>query len=413
MKLDLSHKTISEIINGEVLQIIDEQIDLLYYDSRKINTKRKSAFFAFHGRHKDGHPYCENAYKKGVRCFIVSKEIQLPSDCTIIKVEDTLYAYQEIAKYHRTQFNIPVLAITGSFGKTTIKEWLYYLLKDHYNICRTPNSYNSQIGVAQSLLELNEQHELAIFEADISHPDEMERLEEIISPTLGLFTGIGSHYAENFESQNHHLDEHLKLFTGVNTTLILNSNKSDFRRRKINHIETSSEEWSAFITYQDQFPTNKALCLKTAEFLGLTQNEIIQKWTSLPILSGRQEVFEGINNNLIINDTYNIDIDALEQSLEYQFSSKERSIKIVVLNLFQVSTTRKKQIVELVERYKPDEFYILNNEDEVPVKLEQTRDALILFKGSFKSNLSNLVQKFKNRKHETWVEFDIKSILHN
>ena len=412
MKLNISHNNLSEIVNGNILQSTLGSIDIVIYDSRKIATTRKGVFFALKGSQRDGHYYCKDAYDKGVRCFIVSQNTSLPDDAHIIKVENTLAAFQLLAKYHRNKFSIPFIAITGSFGKTTLKEWLYFLLKDHYTICRTPKSYNSQIGVAHSLLELNEKHELAIIEADISHPEEMEKLEEIISPTLGVFTGLGSHYLENFKDQEHHLGEHLKLFTHTNFTFILDKYASPFRRKKINTIITSVNEWKALLAEKEQFPEIKALCLKVAVFLGVKEEVLKTHIYDLPVLSGRQEVFEGINGNLIINDSYNIDIDALEQALEYQFSSREREEKVVVLDLNYVNDYRKKEILQLVNRYHPDNIIVIEN-DVVPEELKSIRNTSILFKGSFNSNLNKIVQQFKNRKHETRISFDLKAIHYN
>ena len=412
MNLDLSHNDLTKIITGKPTQLSPGKIDIIIYDTRKMSTDRLGVFFALKGAHKDGHIYCQDAYNKGCRCFVVSEIIDLPEDAHIIEVENTLSALQELAKYHRSKFQIPVIGITGSYGKTTIKEWLYFILKDDYTICRSPKSFNSQIGVAHALLELEEKHNLAIIEADISHPDEMDKLEDMISPTLGIFTRIGSHYLSNFKDQDHHLSEHLKLFKYTNFTVALSEYASPFRRRKINTLLTDVEEWGDIINDTERFPENRALSLKMAEFLGIERQKLKEKVEALPVLSGRQEVFEGINDNFIINDTYNIDIDALEQALEYQFSSKEKVNKIVVLDLSFIDDNRKKTIIQLVERYKPDEFFIVKD-SILPDKLITACNSSILFKGSYRSNLSELVQQFKNRKHETWVEFDLKAIQHN
>lgn len=411
MKLGLTHSELCSYVNGRLVQEVSGNVDIVIYDTRKITTTRDGVFFAFIG-HRDGHEFVQKAYDKGVRCFVVSQDVDLPEDTSVIYVENTLYAFQELAKEHRNRFTMPVIAITGSLGKTTTKEWLYYLLKEDFRVGRTPKSYNSQLGVAQSLLELNEHHEIALIEADISHPDEMDRLEELISPTLGIFTGIGKHYEQNFPSKEEHLAEHLKLFAHTNFTFILTEYHSQFRRNKISAIETSIDEWREFGIEQQNFPENRSLCLKAAEFLGVERAKLKERIAHLPVLSGRQEVFEGVNGNLIINDTYNMDLDALEQALEYQFSSKERTRKIVVLDLSYVEEVRKSEILELVSKYGPERVFRV--EDNVlPPELIEMKDASILFKSSFHSDLKVLVQKFKNRKHETWVEFDLRAIRSN
>ncbi|MEX1192779.1 MAG: alanine racemase [Brumimicrobium sp.] len=411
MKLGLKHREIADIIEGTIIQKNEGTVDIVVYDSRVITTDRSGVFFALKGK-RDGHEFCQKAYDKGVRCFVVSNTVNLPEDACVISVDDALTALQLLAKNHRNQFSFPVLAITGSLGKTMIKEWLYFLIKDHFNVVRSPKSYNSQIGVAMSLLEMNDQHNFAIIEADISHPNEMISLEEMISPTLGIFTGVGKNYEANFKSKKDHISEHLYLFKHSNITLALDDEHSSLRRNKINAELTNLKSWSNFNVENKPFPKNRTLALFAAEFLGVSKSELSGKVDLLPILSNRQEVFEGQNGNLIINDTYNIDIDALEQSLEYQFSSDERSKKVVVLDLSHVDETRKKQIVELVKSYQPDDFFIVKN-DQIPNDLKKIENASILFKGSYRSNLKQTVQLFKNRKHETWVEFDLKAIKHN
>ena len=412
MKLSLSHSELAQILHGTDHQVASGEIAIVSYDTRRMTTNRPSVFFALKGLQKDGHLYVQQAYDKGCRCFVVSKAVELPNDAHVIYVEDTLKALQLLAKTHREKFSIPVVAITGSFGKTTIKEWLYFLLKDHYVICRSPKSYNSQLGVALALLELEEKHELAIIEADISHPNEMDTLEDMISPTLGVFTRLGSHYLENFEDQEAHLNEHLKLFKHANFTVALKEYASSFRRRKIPAILTDTEEWKDILIQQDRFPENRALCLKMAEFLGQEKSHLQERMKDLPVLSGRQEVFEGINGNFIINDTYNIDIDALEQALEYQFSSQEKKRRIVVLDLSSLNERRKEEVLQLVNRYQPDGLHLIEN-GVLPSELREEQNTSILFKGSYRSPLGELVQQFKNRKHETWVEFDLKAIQHN
>lgn len=411
MKLGLTHKEIASIVDGEIINNIDGEVDILIYDTRMITSDRSGVFFALHNK-RNGHVFCQKAYDKGVRCFVVNEEVNLPEDACVIRVENTLYALQEIAKHHRKKFSYPVLAITGSLGKTMIKEWLYFLIKDHYKVVRSPKSYNSQLGVAISLLEMAENHDFAIIEADISHPDEMLKLEEMISPTLGIFTGVGKNYEDNFESKKQHNAEHLKLFKHANITFALEEEHSALRRSKINAELTNIEDWNEFKPTESPFAKNLTLALFAASFLGVSKSELLEKIKSLPKLSNRLEVFEGQNDNLIINDTYNIDIDALEQSLEYQFSSDEREKKVVVLDLSNLNEERKTQIISLVRSYKPDEFFIIKD-DTIPKELKELKGVSILFKGPYNSSLKDLVKQFKNRKHETWVEFDLKAVKHN
>ncbi|RFC54197.1 alanine racemase [Brumimicrobium aurantiacum] len=411
MKLNLSHSKLIEVIGGSSNQDSSQIVDVIYYDTRLINTSRNGVFFALSDR-RNGHDFVETAYDKGIRTFVVSEAVQLPSDAIVITVENTLRALQQVAKYHRNQFSYPVLAITGSLGKTTIKEWLYFLLSEEFNIVRSPKSYNSQIGVAISLLEMTDEHDFAIIEVDISHPNEMEFIEDMVSPALGIYTGVGHYYADNFESQKMHAAEHLKLFKYTNITFTLTEHKSALRRNKINAELIDVNEWNAVDFTQLSYANNRIIAMHVAAFLGVQKEELKKKADQLPVLSNRMEVFEGQDNNLIINDSYNIDIDALEQALSYQFSSDERKDKIVVLDLSYVDENRRKAILEVVNSYQPTQLFIIED-NSIPKELLKVKDASILFKGSYRSNLKETVQLFKNRKHETWVEFDLKSIEHN
>tara|TARA_B100000508_G_scaffold141097_1_gene147018 strand:+ start:114682 stop:116967 length:2286 start_codon:yes stop_codon:yes gene_type:complete len=413
LKLDLTYQSFAEIIGGDAdLKEAKSKIEVVYYDTRLISRDQKGVFFAIKG-HKNGHHYVQQAFEKGVRLFIVSEHVDLPEEASIIEVEDTLKALQELAKYHRSRFSYPVLAITGGVGKTTIKEWLYYLINDHFSVVRSPKSYNSQLGVALSLLELNDEANFAIIEADISKPGEMDALEEMISPTLGIYTGIGKSYADNFESEKVQHKEHLKLFKHANICFALEEQSSPLRRNKINADFTTIEQWEEYGVYDFTFPKNAALVLHVADFLGVHNRELKEKVLELPVLPNRMEVFEGQNGNLIINDTYNIDIDALEQALNYQFTSNERQEKVVVIDVSYVDEDRRKDILQVVRSFDPNQLFVLDEDHSLPEEVFQLKNTSILFKGSFRSDLSKLVQRFKNRKHETWVEFSLRAIQHN
>ena len=411
MNLNLTHKEFIKIIDGNENQSSSQDINRIYYDTRIINAVNNSVFFALKSR-RNGHDFIQKAYDKGIRSFVVSQKVKLPEDATLITVENTLRALQQLAQHHRNQFHYPVLAITGSLGKTTIKEWLYFLLSEEYNIIRSPKSFNSQIGVAISLLEMSQEHDLAIIEADISHPNEMEFIEDMVSPTLGIYTGVGHYYADHFESQKKHATEHLKLFKHANITFALETHKSELRRNKINAEIIDYNDWSTIDFSHLSHPNNRIIALHVAEFLGIERTILFKKVSLLPTLSNRLEVFEGIDNNLIINDSYNIDIDALEQALSYQFSSDERQDKIVVLDVSFIEESKQHSILNIVNSYQPKEIFIIKD-NHVPKALMEVKNASILFKGSYRSRLKETVLLFKNRKHETWVEFDLKAIENN
>ena len=191
MSYFISH--IAKKLGAKTRIVSDNSIEHIFFDSRKVFFPDTSLFIALKGPRRNGHNFISELYKKGVRNFIVS-EIVRPEDvpdANILFVDDTLKALQDVSAFHRKQFGIPVIGITGSNGKTIVKEWLYQLLHENFNIVRSPKSYNSQIGVPLSVWEMNKQHQLGIFEAGISQAGEMDKLNEIIQPTIGILTNIG------------------------------------------------------------------------------------------------------------------------------------------------------------------------------------------------------------------------------
>ena len=200
------------------------EITTLLTDSRKITDPSKTLFFALESKNNDAHNYISELYASGVRNFVVSKQRNEWRDlkgANFFKVRNCLSALQKLAQHHRSKFNIPIIGITGSNGKTVVKEWLYQLLEKDYNNVRSPRSYNSQIGVPLSVWQLDNDAELGIFEAGISKPDEMENLEPIIRPTIGVLTKIGDAHQENFDSLQQKTLEKLELFKIVRSLFMM------------------------------------------------------------------------------------------------------------------------------------------------------------------------------------------------
>ena len=209
---------ISETIGGTAfIEFPDTTIRTIITDSRKISDSNRGIFFALQGR-RDAHIFISDVYKAGVRNFVIDQasfDRQSFEGCNFFLVDDTLRALQELAAHHRLKFTYPVIGITGSNGKTVVKEWLYQLLAPENNIVRSPKSYNSQIGVPLSVWEMNAENDLAIFEAGVSKAGEMDSLAEIIRPTIGILTNIGEAHNEGFETTEEKIAEKLKLFEGV------------------------------------------------------------------------------------------------------------------------------------------------------------------------------------------------------
>src|SRR5882757_2025221 len=207
---------IRDIVQGTFLQFRrNDPVEQLLLDSRRLIFPETSLFFSLKGPRREGSFFMEELYRRGVRNFVVQEPapsaVAFP-DANIILVKDSLAALQQLASWHRRQFSLPVIGITGSNGKTIVKEWLNQLLEDEFHIVRSPKSYNSQIGVPLSVWQLNEAYELAIFEAGISRRGEMGRLEKILRPTIGLFTNIGEAHSEGFDSRAEKAGEKLQLF---------------------------------------------------------------------------------------------------------------------------------------------------------------------------------------------------------
>lgn len=350
---------IAGIIKAERHGNTGADISWLLTDSRSLCFPEETLFFAIKTKRNDGHRYISELYKNGVRNFVVS---ELPDDmpnCTdanFLVVSDTLQALQQLAEHHRMRFDIPVIAITGSNGKTTVKEWLYQLLSPSCNVCRSPRSYNSQIGVPMSLWLISQNTDLAIIEAGISMPDEMQNLASIIKPTIGVITNIGEAHQENFDSYEEKCREKMCLLSSA-PKAVLNMNDPAIKAcRNILPETTSVTAWhdtandascSCDITITDikkntgttditvlidgaehtfTIPfiddasirnslTCLAVCTQLKQFASI--EDIMERMSRLEPVAMRMEVKNGRNGCTLINDTYNSDIHSLDIALDF------------------------------------------------------------------------------------------------
>ena len=418
MKLDYTYNDIQVITNGKVLvNEYNSNIQSIAFDTRKIADGNSVLFFALTGEFRNGHAFIEEAYKKGVRQFVISESIDISKfqNSTIIQVENTLWALQEIAKNHRQKFNYPIVGITGSVGKTMVKEWIYHFLFSKFRVIRSPKSFNSQLGVALSLLELHENADIALIEMGISKPHEMTRLEEIVNPTYGIFTSFGSAHKENFQNAEKHLDEKLSAFKGCKSTFYHSSIELNLNQiEKIHGIEVHESiinDLKSIIPVQDKISLhNLSLVVAFAKFLNLSADELKAKAKTLPHLAMRMEVFEGINANTIINDTYNLDIDALNYSLEYQLSLAEDLTRVVIIGLDEEADNKKEAISSVIQKFRPDKtIYLKGNE---PIT-EEIKNSIILIKGSRKADMQKIASQFRLKKHKTFLEVDLNALRNN
>ncbi|RAJ04095.1 UDP-N-acetylmuramoyl-tripeptide--D-alanyl-D-alanine ligase [Chitinophaga skermanii] len=369
-------ESISKILKGEILQQAGHpEIEHILLDSRKLNFAETSLFIPLVSARRDAHQYLAELYGKGVSNFVVSEtpDLQKFPKATFILVKDTLQALHALVAAHRHQFHIPVIGITGSNGKTIVKEWLYQLLEKDYNIVRSPKSYNSQIGVPLSVWQMKPEHELAIFEAGISQPGEMVNLEKIIRPTIGIFTNIGEAHDEGFLNIRQKINEKLVLFMKSDVLiyckdyLVLNECINTFHNQvgkkegdnnmqlltwsrkteadiKILSIDKNdqhtridalykNEPLHITIPFVDEGSIENAIhCWALMLFLGKSQEVIQDRMLTLGNIAMRLELKQGINNCSIINDSYNSDLGSLTIALDFLQQQRQHPTRTVILS---------------------------------------------------------------------------------
>ena len=380
---------IAGIINSKTAVQSDASIEHLVIDSRTVLFPADSLFFALKGPRRNGHSFINELYQKGVRNFVVSEKIEEEYDGAIfLQVADTLQALQLLAAWHRKQFSIPVIGITGSNGKTIVKEWLNQLLESNYRIIRSPKSYNSQIGVPLSVWPLNKSHELGIFEAGISQSGEMDKLQRIIQPTIGIFTNIGEAHSENFMSIRQKVNEKLRLFTDVDALIYCKDypeihesiaglwqqlNKGRSKPFVLVNWSTVSEASLQILTiYKEDGNTqisanwrgqqqqitipltdnasieNAINCWCLLLHLGFSPRVIAKKMEQLESVAMRLELKNGINHCSIINDSYSADISSLKIALDFLQQQRQHAKHTLILSDILQSGKSEKELYQEV-----------------------------------------------------------------
>ncbi|MDZ4668448.1 MAG: bifunctional UDP-N-acetylmuramoyl-tripeptide:D-alanyl-D-alanine ligase/alanine racemase [bacterium] len=381
----INYNSICESLPGKVIQANSDNPPVLHVliDSRKLIFTEQALFIAIKGAHNNSHNYLQDVYDAGVRNFIVEEsnyhkaQIKGLVQANIYQTPYGIKALQSIAKLHRQQFNYPVIGITGSNGKTIVKEWLAHLLKDHVHIVRNPKSYNSQIGVPLSVLQMQDVHQLGIFEAGISEPQEMQVLQEIIQPTIGIFTLLGDAHDEGFASKQLKLQEKQLLFkncekviysaeqdnvheffSGLNQSHVepkfpnssLNQPckkyiswsridpKSEFyiqTKIGVHSTQLTCHQTQIEIPFTDQaLIWNACTCLTYLLLEGIDLTQILPKFSDLPVLDMRLQLKEAHQNCLLINDSYSADLGSLKIALEFMEQHAEGFEKTVILSDF-------------------------------------------------------------------------------
>ncbi|CAM4087098.1 bifunctional UDP-N-acetylmuramoyl-tripeptide:D-alanyl-D-alanine ligase/alanine racemase [Flavobacterium antarcticum] len=472
----LSLQDIIPHLNAEIHgNISSKEIDLVSIDSRSMQNNEHTLFFALSGPNYDAHSYIYELIERGVRNFVVHyipANVELKANFFV--VSDTKLALQKFAEYYRNLFSFPVIGITGSNGKTIVKEWLNFLLSPDFNIIRSPKSYNSQIGVPLSVIATNEMHNLGIFEAGISTVGEMNALQKIIKPTIGLLTNIGSAHDEGFDNIGEKIKEKLQLFKDVDV-LIYHKNRTieqflpsigiqitslGTKRRTFNwsfkdkeadvfisknsvldktllKIDYKKQSFEVKVPFLDDASVENAIqCLMVLLHFGYNFETIENRMNLLYPVEMRLKVKNGINNTTIIDDSYSSDFQSLKIALDFLESQNQHKKKTLILSdIFQSGLSneelyaRVSQLVisnkinrvigigETISQYKSKfvNCTTFNSTADFISAFEDLtfENETLLVKGARSFEFEKIVVLLEEKTHETVLEINLNAISHN
>jgi len=468
-----SLKEISLLTGTKIIGNENEVIENIIFDSRLIFSVKNSAFIALTTLKNSGEKYINNAIKKGIKTIIINeKQAKLQQElCDKINwiiCSDTHNFLRLFAKKHLENLNLKTIGITGSNGKTIVKEWIYQCIWDKINSVKSPKSFNSQIGLPLSILQAEESDELGIFEVGISLPNEMQKQAEIFSPKIGIFTYLGTAHSENFKNENEKLIEKLKLFEkseilifNGDNPLVKNTVNNLFKHKKlISYGKNTSND--IFIETPDndnkllniKLPNKKSLqinfshrddasicnilaVIAVLDLLEIPYEEIVNKINKLKSVEMRMESVVGKQGNIIINDSYNLDLDSLKIALSSltQYGNKKRKILILtdIIDVKSPKETLYKKVSNMVNEHNFDEIYLVGNyitkfanlfiaksfifensnklsEDK---NFKDIENSIILLKGARKFELENIKKQLEFLSHDTSLEVNLSSIIKN
>jgi alanine racemase len=479
----LNPLTVSEIrtiVGAEWLQVADKAaaVDKILTDSRALASPAGTLFFALPGKFRDGHDYVQSLYEQGVRHFVVSRPLglsQMPL-ANVLLVPDVLEALQRLAAWHRAQFGYPVIGITGSNGKTVVKEWLAQLLAPDYLIVRSPKSYNSQIGVPLSVWQMQEKHQLAIIEAGISQPGEMEKLERIIRPNIGLFTNLGPAHQEGFASEHQKWAEKMRLFQGAEWLV---GRAEDFlphgsytvpaaprlftwsanpdvpadlhliKEERVGNKQTllwaqgkdsPHDIHSVAIPFQDPASVENAMhCWAMMRLLGISDEEVARRMARLEPVEMRLEVKAALNGCTLVNDAYSNDLASLRIALRYARQQAGRKKLTLILSDILQSGQKNEElwasVAEIAQAASLDRLVGIGQGIPLlgpllPPKTEAFfypdtaaflqnwdehvfQDETVLLKGARSFAFERIARRLEQKAHKTVLEIDLSALMHN
>ena len=470
----LSSSDIAQITDGKITGNPDLPVSDIITDSRRFSFTEELAFFAISGKNHDGHSFIDGLYRKGVRVFVVERlpdDIALYRDAAFIKTRNSIASLQLLATHQRKSYKSTVISVTGSTGKTIVKEWLSDVLGLSVAVIRSPRSYNSQVGVPLSVLKLDEKYKLAIFEAGISEPGEMEKLRHVIEPDIGVITNIGDAHNENFPDQVTKAQEKLKLF--VNASVIIYCSDHDIIREQISidevlrrkrlvdwscknrkaaifmknrplnegtthlEVEFHNNKYEFKVPFNDRASVENAMTV-TAVCLALEiPPEIISKGLgSLVPVAMRMEIKAGINNCQLIEDYYNSDPGSLGMAIDYLKRQGKMQTTLILSDFVQSGRDEKElygEVAVLVKKNrinrfigigpglsgnrsffdKEAEFYFSTDEFIQRFKPPEFDNEIILIKGARKYEFERIGKLLGQKVHQTLLEINLDAIAHN
>ena len=470
---------ITTLIGARRIGHTDAKIGWLLTDSRSLCFPEETLFFALRSQRNDGHRYIDDLYRRGVRNFVVENNSQFSVlnsqfvDANFLVVPSPLEALQRLAERHRDEFDIPVVGITGSNGKTMVKEWLYQILSPQMVVTRSPRSYNSQIGVPLSVWLLNEQTEAGVFEAGISEPGEMQSLHDIIQPTIGVLTSLGSAHQKNFRSMEEKCMEKLQLFHGAKVIAYDSDNdvisrcirRSGYKGEKIgwsrenpsapfyiSNISSSSSTSSISYTYKGASATYHLpfideasikcsfACAAAALYLGVTPEDLDDRMAQLEPVAMRLEVKEGQHGCTLINDSYNSDINSLDIALDFmnrrpEYQGRHRTLILSDIQQMGMDKTELyREVSDLCQKRGVDRLIgigtaIQRHAEVISIAdkaffpgvdqfvgsdlFHHLHDEVILLKGARVFGFDHLTELLEQKVHETILEVNLNAVVDN
>lgn len=472
-----SIEKVTTLIGARRYGMADSAISWILTDSRSVCFPEDTLFFAIRSERNDGHRYIADLYRRGVRNFVVET---LPedyatayADANFLRVPHTVEALQRLAERHRDEFNIPIVGITGSNGKTVVKEWLYQLLSPQMVVTRSPRSYNSQIGVPLSVWLLNERSQVGVFEAGISQRGEMDALHDIIQPTVGVITNLGTAHQENFSSMEEKCMEKLKLFHDSKAIVYPYDDETvrrcvaslDYKgeriawsmtepnaRLYINKVEKSGVTTTVHYTFDgcpgsyslpfidEASVANSVTCAAVALYLGLDAGQIADRLAAVEPVAMRLEVKEGRHGCTLINDSYNSDVNSLDIALDFMSRRPDhagRKRTLILSDIYQSGKDGEalyKEVSDLsktrgVEKFIgigpeisahsavidiPEKYFFCDCQDFIssPV-FASLHDEVILLKGARRFSFDHLTELLEQKVHETILEVNLNAVVKN